>query len=123
MGSASTNHQGPSFHSKPSSSVPSDSVSESFRNDVKKINANIRMRETPYTDSEDEGEILYKDDTNEEDQQNALALKIARRDTIARENEINEIQNNAKSDECLEHKNDVSLSHCFIILFTFCNLR
>lgn len=81
------------------------------------------MRETPYTDSEDEGEILYKDDTNEEDQQNALALKIARRDTIARENEINEIQNNAKSDECLEHKNDVSLSHCFIILFTFCNLR
>ena len=98
-------------YSKP---VPSESVSESFRADVKRINANIRPRDA-YTDSEDEGEILYKDEpdepTSDEDveQQSHLALKLARRDTIARQKEINEIKNNARNNENIEFKNDVSL--------------
>ena len=86
-------------------------MSESFRNDVKKINANIRARkESHYTDSEDEGEILYKDDGGDEENiQNSLAQKIARRDTVAREKEIADMRNNAKSEEVVEQKNDVSI--------------
>ena len=58
-----------------------------------------------YSDSEDDGPIPYKSDDESEDD---LAKKIARRDTIAREKEINELKLKAKSNDMQTRKNDVS---------------
>lgn len=92
---------------KPNSShnTSSGSVSESFRNDVKSINEKIRRDpRANFTDSEDEGEILYKDDPPSDD----LATKLARRDTVAREREIQELRKQAQNEHSVEMKNDVS---------------
>ena len=97
-----------SSFSKPNSShnTSSGSVSESFRNDVKSINEKIRRDpRANFTDSEDEGEILYKDDPPPSDD---LASKLARRDTIAREREIQELRKQAQNEQSVEMKNDVS---------------
>lgn len=59
-----------------------------------------------YSDSEDDGPIPYKSDDESEDDD--LARKIARRDTIAREKEINELKLKAKSNDMQTRKNDVS---------------
>ena len=69
-----------------------------------------------YSDSEDDGPIPYKSD--EEDQHDdELARKIARRDTIAREKEISELKQKANSKDMQTRKNDVSfeLSEFWII--------
>ena len=59
-----------------------------------------------YSDSEDDGPILFKSDDESEDDD--LAKKIARRDTIAREKEINDLKLKANSKDMQTRKNDVS---------------
>lgn len=66
----------------------------------------LRNMSGDYSDSEDDGPIPYKSDDESEDDD--LARKIARRDTIAREKEINELKLKAKSNDMQTRKNDVS---------------
>ena len=56
-------------------------------------------------DSEDEENIKWKTDENTEED---LACKLARRDTIARKEEINKLQQQATSKDMQTRKNDVS---------------
>lgn len=83
-----------------------DDVATKFMQDVAKINAKRNMS-GDYSDSEDDGPIPYKSDDESEDD---LAKKIARRDTIAREKEINELKLKAKSNDMQTRKNDIELA-------------
>ena len=60
-------------------------------------------------DSEDEENIKWKTDENTEED---LACKLARRDTIARKEEINKLQQQATSKDMQTRKNDVSRLFC-----------
>lgn len=84
-----------------------DDVATKFMQDVAKINAKRNMS-GDYSDSEDDGPIPYKSDDESEDDD--LARKIARRDTIAREKEINELKLKAKSNDMQTRKNDIELA-------------
>ena len=65
-----------------------------------------------YYDSEDDSPIQYLEEPEVVDGQpevDDLARKIARRDTIAREKEINELKLKANNKDMQSRKNDVSI--------------
>ena len=78
----------------------------------KKLNWVITFRNRPeYDDSEDESTINWKNDDNQPEED--LAGKLARRDTIARKEEITQLQQKATTKDMQSRKNDVSLSMIF----------
>lgn len=88
-----------------------DDPAEKFRRDVKRITSHRNRPD--YDDSEDEGTIQWKNEapaaenpsgsSNPDD----LAFKIARRDTIARKEEITNLQQKATSRDMQTRKNDI----------------
>merc|ERR1711963_200865 len=78
-------------------------MGEKFRRDVKRITTHRNRPE--YDDSEDESTINWKNDDNQPDED--LACKIARRDTIARKEEITQLQQKATTKDMQSRKNDI----------------
>lgn len=76
---------------------PDESVLDAVRRITEKIN-----QKQCYTDSEDDEPIDYKD-------QHSLQQKLARRDTIARQREMEEMRLQAKNNESIEQKHNIKL--------------
>jgi len=87
----------------PSSKDEPEDPAEKFRRDVKRITSHRNRPE--YDDSEDESTINWKNDDNQPEED--LAGKLARRDTIARKEEITQLQQKATTKDMQSRKNDI----------------
>lgn len=85
-----------------------DDAAAQFAKSVAAINEKLQAGDQNYYDSEDDGPIQYmEEDKTDGPPEDDLARKIARRDTIAREKEINELKLNANNKDMQSRKNDI----------------
>jgi hypothetical protein len=89
----------------------SDDAAAQFAKSVAAINEKLQAGDQAYYDSEDDSPIQYleeaEDKSDGQPEVDDLARKIARRDTIAREKEINELKLKANNKDMQSRKNDI----------------